>query len=169
MLMYHSLDCAKSRLNPESHWLVNGSFLLRERFCKNYLFSVTSLWCTFVNPLLVVHRAHRLKSDALEYINLLKLTFLYYHQHAIHPALWCCSFSSCWMCYFVIWVKIMHKLPYVIRNGLWPCVVLPPIYFFVRSTSTRFQVTTGCYVFTSKETLHVESVSSLNNSSMHAN
>jgi len=28
MLMHHSLDCAKSRLNPESHWLVNGTFLL---------------------------------------------------------------------------------------------------------------------------------------------
>jgi len=49
MLMHHSLDCAKSRLNPESHWLVNGSFLLTESFCKNYLFSVTSLWRTFVN------------------------------------------------------------------------------------------------------------------------
>jgi len=76
MLMHHTLDCAKSRLNPESYWLVNGSFLLTERFCKNYLFSVTSLWCTFVNPFLVVHpthifvhprvhRAHRLKSAAL--------------------------------------------------------------------------------------------------------
>ena len=43
MLMHHTLDCAKSWLNPESHWLVNGSFLLTESFCKNYLFSVTSL------------------------------------------------------------------------------------------------------------------------------
>jgi len=73
MLMHHSLESAKSRLNPESHWLVNGSFFLTESFCKNYLFSVTSLWCTFVNTFLVghpthilvhprVHRAHRLKS-----------------------------------------------------------------------------------------------------------
>jgi len=43
MLMHHSLDCAKSRLNPESHWLVSGSFLQTESFRKNYLFSVTSL------------------------------------------------------------------------------------------------------------------------------
>jgi len=74
--MHHTLECAKSRLNPESHWLVNGSFLLTESFCKNYLFSVTSLWWTFVNPFLVVHpthilvhprvhRAHRLKSAGL--------------------------------------------------------------------------------------------------------
>ena len=70
------LESAKSRLNPESHWLVNGSFLLTESFCKNYLFSATSLWCTLVNPFLVVHpthilvqprvhRAHRLNSAAL--------------------------------------------------------------------------------------------------------
>jgi len=43
MLMHHALESAKSRLNPESHWLVNGSFLLTESFYKNYLFSVTSL------------------------------------------------------------------------------------------------------------------------------
>jgi len=65
-----------SRLNPESHWLVNGSFLLTGSFCKNYLFSVTSLWCTCVNPFVTVHpthilvhprvhRAHRLKSADL--------------------------------------------------------------------------------------------------------
>jgi len=72
MLMHHTLECARSRLNPESHWLVNGS--LTESFCKNYLFSVTSLCCTFVNPFLVVHpmqqhilvhRVHRLNSAAL--------------------------------------------------------------------------------------------------------
>ena len=45
MLMHHALESAKSRLNPESHWLVNGSFLLTESFYKNYLFSVTSLCC----------------------------------------------------------------------------------------------------------------------------
>jgi len=28
MLMHHTLESAKSRLNPESHWSVNGSFLL---------------------------------------------------------------------------------------------------------------------------------------------
>jgi len=33
----------KVSVKPESHWLVNGSFLLTEIFCKNYLFSVTSL------------------------------------------------------------------------------------------------------------------------------
>jgi len=43
MLAHHTLECAKSQLNLESHWLVNGSFLLTESFCKNYLFSVTSL------------------------------------------------------------------------------------------------------------------------------
>jgi len=43
MLTYRALECAKSRLNPESHWLVNDSFLLTESFCKNYLLSVTSL------------------------------------------------------------------------------------------------------------------------------
>jgi len=78
MLVHHTLDCAKSWLNPESHWLVSGSFLLTESFCKNYLFCVTSLWCTFVNPFLVmdpthilvhptVHREHRLKSADLTY------------------------------------------------------------------------------------------------------
>jgi len=76
MLTHDSLDCAKSRLNSESDWLVNGSFLPTESFYKNYLFSVTSLWCTFLNPLIVVHpthilvhprvhRAHRLKSADL--------------------------------------------------------------------------------------------------------
>jgi len=44
MLTHHTLEWAKSMLNPESHWLVNGSFLLTESFCKNYLFSVTRLW-----------------------------------------------------------------------------------------------------------------------------
>jgi len=34
MLTHHTLECAKSRLNPESHWLVNGSFLLTENFVK---------------------------------------------------------------------------------------------------------------------------------------
>jgi len=59
-----------------SHWLVNGSFLLTESFCKKYLCSATSLWCTLVNPFVVVHpthilmhprvhREHRLKSAAL--------------------------------------------------------------------------------------------------------
>jgi len=62
MIMHHTLDCAKSLLNPESHWLVNGSFLLTESFDKNYLLTVTSLWCTFANPFIVVHR---LKSAAL--------------------------------------------------------------------------------------------------------
>jgi len=33
MLMQHILECAKSRLNPRSRWLVNGSFLLTESFC----------------------------------------------------------------------------------------------------------------------------------------
>jgi len=32
MLKHHTLERAKSRLNPESHWLVDGSFLLTERF-----------------------------------------------------------------------------------------------------------------------------------------
>jgi len=57
--MHHTLESAKSWLNPESHCLVNGSFLLTESFCKNNLFSVTSLWCTFVNPFLVVHTGWR--------------------------------------------------------------------------------------------------------------
>jgi len=80
MLMHHTLDCANSWLNPESHWLVNGSFLLTESFCKNYLFSVTSLWCTLVSPFVVVHlthilshprvhRAHRLKCAGIQYSN----------------------------------------------------------------------------------------------------
>jgi len=56
-------------------------FLLTESFCKNCLFRVTSLWCTFVNPFLVVHpthimvharvhRAHRLKSAVLDFATL---------------------------------------------------------------------------------------------------
>jgi len=43
MLMRHISESAKSRFYPESPWLVNGSFLLTESFCKNDLFSVTSL------------------------------------------------------------------------------------------------------------------------------
>jgi len=31
MFMHHTLDCAKSRLNPESHWLVGW---LMVHFCK---------------------------------------------------------------------------------------------------------------------------------------
>jgi len=34
MLMHHTLECAKSRLNRESQWLVNGSFLPTESFVK---------------------------------------------------------------------------------------------------------------------------------------
>jgi len=44
MLMHHTLESAKSRLYLESHWLVNGSFLLTGSFCKNYRIGVTSLW-----------------------------------------------------------------------------------------------------------------------------
>jgi len=76
MLTHHILKCAKSKLNPASHWLVNDSFLPREIFCKKYPFSVTSLWCTLVKTFVLVHpthnlvhprvhRAHRLKSAAL--------------------------------------------------------------------------------------------------------
>jgi len=43
-----ALKCAKPRLSPDGHWLVNGSFLLTESFCKKYLFNVTSLWCILV-------------------------------------------------------------------------------------------------------------------------
>jgi len=46
MLMHNTLECVecpKSRLNAESHWLVNGSFLPTESFCKKYLLRVTSL------------------------------------------------------------------------------------------------------------------------------
>jgi len=34
MLTHHTLERAKSRLNPESHWLVNSSLLLTESFVK---------------------------------------------------------------------------------------------------------------------------------------
>jgi len=50
--MHHGLDCAKYRLNPESNWLVKGSFLLTESFCKNYLFSVTSFAMHLCEPFL---------------------------------------------------------------------------------------------------------------------
>jgi len=36
MLTHHTLESAKFRLNPESHWLVNDSLLLTESFCKKY-------------------------------------------------------------------------------------------------------------------------------------
>jgi len=69
MFAHHISQCATSRLNPESYWFVNGSFLVTERFCKTYLFSVTSLCCTLVNPFVVMHprvyQAHRLKSAGL--------------------------------------------------------------------------------------------------------
>ena len=75
MLTLYTLECANSRLNPESHSLVDGSFLLTDSFCKKY--SVTSLWCTLVNPFVEVYptrilvhprvqRAHRLKSADLQ-------------------------------------------------------------------------------------------------------
>jgi len=78
MLTDHTLNCAMTRLIPESHWLVNCSFLVTGSFCKRYLYSVTSWWCTLVNPFVVVHptqilvhprvhRAHRLKSAGLEH------------------------------------------------------------------------------------------------------
>jgi len=96
MRMHQNLDCAKSSLNPESHWLVNGSFLLTESFCKIYLFSVTSLCCTFVNPFIVVHpthilmhprvhRAHRLQSAALQY----------YFCKSFQKELWCHISADC--------------------------------------------------------------------------
>jgi len=73
MLTLYTLECANSRLNPESHSLADGSFLLAESFCKKYLFSLTSLWCTLVNPFIAVHPthilvhcAHWLKSTAIE-------------------------------------------------------------------------------------------------------
>jgi len=58
--------------------LVGGSILLTESFCKKYLFSVTSLLCTLVNPFVAVHpthilvhprvhRAHRLKVAGIVY------------------------------------------------------------------------------------------------------
>jgi len=34
MLMHHTLDSAKSRLNLEIHWLVNSSSLLTGSVCK---------------------------------------------------------------------------------------------------------------------------------------
>jgi len=34
MFMHHTSECAKSRLNPESHWWINGSFLLTVTFVK---------------------------------------------------------------------------------------------------------------------------------------
>ena len=35
MLTHHTSECAKFKLNPKSHWLVNGSFLPREIFAKS--------------------------------------------------------------------------------------------------------------------------------------
>jgi len=32
--MHHTLDCAKTRFNRGSHWLVNGSIWLTESFVK---------------------------------------------------------------------------------------------------------------------------------------
>jgi len=62
MLTPYTSECANSRLNADSHWLVNGSFLLTESFCKKYLFSVTSMRYTLVNPFIVVHCAHRFRA-----------------------------------------------------------------------------------------------------------
>ena len=76
--MHHTLECAKSRLNPESHWLVNGSFLLTESFVKNYLFSVSNLWCTFVNTFLVVHPTHILVHPTVHWAHQLKSVDLNY-------------------------------------------------------------------------------------------
>jgi len=78
MSTHHTLECAKSRLNPESHWLVKWFIFANRKFCEKYLFSVTSLWCTLANPFVVVHpthnlvhprehRAHRLKSAGLHH------------------------------------------------------------------------------------------------------
>jgi len=80
MLMHHSLESAQSRLNSENHWLVNGSFLLRESFRKNHLFSVTSLWCTFVNTFLVVHPTHILVHPRVHLAHQLMSTALSDHM-----------------------------------------------------------------------------------------
>jgi len=65
--------------------------LLTESFCKNYLFSVTSLWCTFVNPFLVVHpthilvhRAHRLKSAGLDDLMVFHQSFVTKEPVIVH-------------------------------------------------------------------------------------
>ena len=106
MLTHHILKCAKSKLNPASHWLVNDSFLPREIFCKKYPFSVTSLWCTLVKTFVLVHpthnlvhprvhRAHRLKSAALGFrgtlfgnrcVNISEVATLV----SMMPNFWCC-------------------------------------------------------------------------------
>ena len=65
MLMHHTLECTKCRLNPESYWLVNGLFLLTESFVEIICLvwqvcDVPTLPRSFVNPFLVVHpRVHR--------------------------------------------------------------------------------------------------------------
>jgi len=69
-LVTPALECANSRLNPESHSLVDRSFLLTESFCKKYLFSVKFV----MHPCEPFRSgaphayfgAHRLKSAALE-------------------------------------------------------------------------------------------------------
>jgi len=38
MFTHHTLECAKPRLNPESHWLVNGPLSLTESFWKSICF-----------------------------------------------------------------------------------------------------------------------------------
>ena len=38
MLMYHTSECAKSRLNPESHWLVNFLILYEVLIRTNAIF-----------------------------------------------------------------------------------------------------------------------------------
>jgi len=47
MLTRHALACAKSKLNSESHWLVNGSFLPRTFFVK----SIRLVWQVSDAPL----------------------------------------------------------------------------------------------------------------------
>jgi len=57
MPTHHTLECAQFRLNPESHWLVKWFILANRKFCKKYLFSVTSFWCTLVNLFVVAPHA----------------------------------------------------------------------------------------------------------------
>jgi len=47
MLRHHTLESAKFRLNPESHWLVNGAFLLTETICLVWQVRDAPLWILF--------------------------------------------------------------------------------------------------------------------------
>jgi len=82
----------------------------QQSFCKKYLFSATSLWCTLVNPIAVVHpRLHRAHRSKERWVRI--------HLSIVHILRWM-STSNCPLSFKLIWYEFLisgHCL------NLWNC------------------------------------------------